>query len=349
MYNHLISVIIPVYNTSKYLEKCINSLINQTYKNLELIFVNDGSTDNSLEILNKYANTDTRIKVVSQKNSGLSQTRNKGLSYATGNYIMFLDSDDWIDTVTCQKAIEASVKYNADIVMWSYIREYENKSKPTLLFDDKIKIWNKSNVSHIYKRMIGLTNEELQNPEKIDSVITAWGKLYKKEAIENFTFVDTELIQAEDTLFNILVFSKIKSAVYLPNTFSHYRKNNESSLTYKYKKELPLQRKELFRIIKKHLDETNASSEYYEALNNRICLSLISHGIMLTNDTKLSFSYKHKEVKKVFNMSPYQSALKKFKLSYLPIHWKFFFLLAKSHFILLFILLLNVMNFLRKK
>lgn len=348
MDNYLISIIIPVYNTSKYLEKCINSLVNQTYKNIELIFVNDGSTDDSLEILNKYANTDKRIKVISQKNKGLSQARNTGLSCAAGDYIMFLDSDDWIDTAACKKAVETASEYNADIVMWSYIREYENKSKTTLLFDDKIKTWNKNNISNIYKRMIGPTKEELKNPEKIDSIVTAWGKIYKKDAIENIRFVDTKIIQTEDTLFNILVFSKIKSAVYLPNTFSHYRKDNECSLTYKYKKSLPLQRKELFRIIKNHLDKTNASSEYYEALNNRICLSLISLGIMLTNDANLSFNNKYKELKNVFKMSPYKYSLKKFRISYLPIHWKVFFLLAKTHSALLLILLLDIINFLRK-
>ena len=93
----MISVIIPIYNVEKYLTKCIESVINQTYKNLEIILVNDGSTDNSKEIIDKYSSIDSRIKVINKKNGGLSDARNVGIELAKGEYITFLDSDDWIE------------------------------------------------------------------------------------------------------------------------------------------------------------------------------------------------------------------------------------------------------------
>lgn len=100
----LISIIVPVYNTEQYLSKCLDSLINQTYKNIEIICVNDGSTDNSADILNEYDKKDKRVRMISQKNCGLSATRNTGLKNCCGEYVMFLDSDDWIDFDTCEKA-----------------------------------------------------------------------------------------------------------------------------------------------------------------------------------------------------------------------------------------------------
>ena len=92
-----ISIIVPVYNTEKFLEKCLNSLIKQTLKDIEIICINDGSIDNSLQILRKFANKDKRIQIINQTNSGLSIARNAGINKATGEYIGFVDSDDWVD------------------------------------------------------------------------------------------------------------------------------------------------------------------------------------------------------------------------------------------------------------
>lgn len=123
-----ISIIVPVYNVEKYLPQCLESLINQTYANIEIICVNDGSTDNSLEILDKYAKRDSRIIVINQKNSGVSVARNAALKIISGKYLMFVDGDDWIELNNCETAYNLIEKYNADVVMWSYIREYPNKA-----------------------------------------------------------------------------------------------------------------------------------------------------------------------------------------------------------------------------
>ena len=96
--NNLITIVVPIYNSSKYLSRCINSIINQTYQNLEIILVNDGSTDNSLDICNEYANKDNRIKVIHKDNSGAAASRNVGINHAMGNYIAFVDSDDYIES-----------------------------------------------------------------------------------------------------------------------------------------------------------------------------------------------------------------------------------------------------------
>lgn len=111
-----ISVIVPVYNVEDYLEECINSILGQTYKNLEIILVDDGSTDNSSKICDIYEKKDKRIKVIHKENGGLSSARNEGLKYRTGEYISFVDSDDFIDKTMYEKLYSAIKKYDADVV-----------------------------------------------------------------------------------------------------------------------------------------------------------------------------------------------------------------------------------------
>lgn len=110
----LVSIIIPVYNVEDYLERCLDSVIKQTYKNIEIIVVNDGSTDNSYEIMNSFK--DSRLRIITKPNGGLSSARNEGLKYATGDYVTFIDSDDWVSNMMIESMVEKATKYDADIV-----------------------------------------------------------------------------------------------------------------------------------------------------------------------------------------------------------------------------------------
>lgn len=115
-----ISIIVPVYNMEKYLDKCLNSLVNQTLKDIEIILVNDGSTDNSVQIINKYLKKDKRILVLSQKNAGQASARNLGIKNSNGIFVMFVDSDDYVDFGICEKLYNKSVLDNSDIVVCDY-------------------------------------------------------------------------------------------------------------------------------------------------------------------------------------------------------------------------------------
>ena len=123
----LLSIIVPIYNVEQYLERCIESIINQTYKNLEIILVDDGSKDNSGTIADTYASKDNRIKVIHKENGGLSDARNHGLDQSKGKYIMFIDSDDFIDSSMCEILFETAEKYFSDIVSCNYYI-YRNKN-----------------------------------------------------------------------------------------------------------------------------------------------------------------------------------------------------------------------------
>ena len=124
----LITVIVPIYNTEVYLDRCITSIIGQTLQDIEILLINDGSTDNSLEILLKYANKDDRIKIINQNNKGLSATRNVGIGLAGSAYILHVDSDDWIEPDMCKALYEKACQYNADIVISHMYFDYSNKT-----------------------------------------------------------------------------------------------------------------------------------------------------------------------------------------------------------------------------
>ena len=129
MYKKLVTVVVPIYNVERYLEKCLTSIILQTYKNLEVILVNDGSTDNSLNICKEFEKEDSRIRIISQENKGLSVARNVGIENAKGEYIAFVDSDDFISCKFIENLYNESIRNNSDIVCcdFYYVNELEKK------------------------------------------------------------------------------------------------------------------------------------------------------------------------------------------------------------------------------
>lgn len=347
MSDKLISIIIPVYNNEEYIDVCLESVCNQTFKNLEIIVINDGSTDSSLEIINRYSEKDSRILVINQKNQGVSSARNCGLDIAKGDYLLFLDGDDWIENNCCEYALREVEEYGVEVVFWSYVREYAGQSKPVLLFDDSAINWNRQNINKLYKKMIGFTGEELRQPQKIDALMTVWGKLYKQSIIGNNRFVDLKIIGTEDTFFNIQVFNNVKTARYLPETMYHYRKTNMNSLTHYYKRNLVNQWMELYKRIESQLNNNHADEEYYYALSNRVCLGLIGLGLNLAEDNFMSLAEKQNELKRILSLPHYQRALTKLEVEYLPIKWKLFFGLAKKQHVTMLYSLLCIMNYLR--
>ena len=339
-----VSIIVPVYNVASYLEQCINSLINQTYKNTELIFVNDGSTDNSLKILESYCQQDDRIQVISQRNQGLSAARNTGMEAASGDYMVFLDSDDWLEVSAIETAVLFSEQNNLDIVLWSYASEYEGKSICRPLFGGERIIFEDGR--RIHRRIIGLTGKELSAPHKADACVTAWGKLYRRDVVADIRFVDTKRIGTEDALFNTCAFGNANRVGYLPDVFSHYRKTNETSLTRRYKADLAMCWENMYQLIEEYLDSISADDDFYTALSNRVCLSMIGIGLNELNNPA-GFFRKTKNLRIVLRMPRWEAAYQRLDLQYFPIKWKVFFFLCKCKQTELLLLMLYGINALR--
>ncbi len=344
----MISIIVPIYNVENYLRKCLDSLVNQTYKNIEIICVNDGSTDNSLNILREYEQIDNRIIIVDKKNGGLSNARNSGLKKVTGEYLMFVDSDDWIDLETCKLSLEVIKKFDVEVVMWSYIREFKNKSSPKVIFDHNIFFDKKDTKKKIYRRFFGLYKEELSQPENADALVTVWGKLYKSELIlkNNIRFVDTKKIgTCEDALFNMEVFKNVKSSYFINGYFYHYRKDN-TSFTSCYRKDLYAKWNNLYKLMNEQIRDNDLGLIFSEALSNRIALNMIGLGLNVIYSNK-NTKDKCCELKRIIKNTRVNKAIKNIDLQYFPIHWKMFFYCIKKNQIFPVYVMLIIMNKLR--
>lgn len=327
----LVSIIVPVYNVEAYLPQCLDSLVYQTYGELEIICIDDGSPDRCAEILDEYARKDGRIKIITQENQGLSAARNAGLRHATGEYVMFVDSDDWVDLDTCDEAVKAVRNNQADLVFWSYVREYENNSKERTFFWADGEIFQQDRIrNELHRRQCGLLREELRHPEMGDSLVTAWGKLYslKKLRASGAMFVDTKQIGTEDALFNLYALQSFEKAVYVKRAMYHYRKTNGSSLTKSYKSELPNQWNNLFQAMKKYIHDNDLSIDYVRALDNRVSLSIVGLGLNAL-EAQCGEMEKISMIRDILSTKLYRQSIKSLDLGYFPIHWKVFYMCAR--------------------
>ena len=213
--SYKISVIIPVYNSEKYISECLDSVIDQSLKDIEIICVNDGSEDNSLNILNEYASKDNRIKVISQPHTvnGAGSARNRGIEIARGKYISFVDSDDYIEPNFLQKMYEVAEEYDADIACSGIIRETENENKIQLKFEE-IKV--SDNPDDNLK-----VSKSLPYPYP-------WNKIYKREFIVSYGIKYVEDIYYEDYIFTPLVITKAEKLISVPDVFYHYMERKDS-------------------------------------------------------------------------------------------------------------------------
>lgn len=211
-----ISIIVPIYNVEKYLEVCLNSIINQTYKNLEIILVNDGSTDSCLDICNKYKIKDERILLINKQNGGLSDARNMGIEVASGKYIMFIDSDDWIDLNMVEILYKVHVKYNACLVQCGFIREFEENE---VILDNNIQ----NTIIKILDNKQVL--KSICNTDGVKNIVV-WNKLYRKDLFDNITFPKGRIYEDGFTTYKIL--DKSKRIIDINNQMYHYRQREGS-------------------------------------------------------------------------------------------------------------------------
>lgn len=249
--NELISVIIPAYNVEKYIEKCINSVLNQTYTNLEIIILNDGSTDNTKQILDGFENKDPRIKIIHKENTGVSDTRNLGLEIAKGDYIGFVDSDDEIRTNMYEFLLSDLISNDADISHCGFELVKLNVSK---VFNGTNKLWMQSQ----REAMVSLLKADLFEPSSCT-------KLYKRTVVENIKF-NTEVKFNEDLLFNVEAFKNAQKIVFHDVPLYKYKYNplSASRSTQNYKiQENVLEVSELLNSILSGLDIDDIKNQFY--------------------------------------------------------------------------------------
>lgn len=350
MTESMISIIVPVYNVEKYLGKCLDSIVNQTYSNLEIICVNDGATDSSRSILEEYAVKDQRIKIIDKENGGLSDARNAGLRCASGEYLMFVDSDDWLDVTACEKSIHIAKEQQVDVVMWPYIREFGQVSLEKNIFEKDTYFDKRDTYEKIYRRFFGLYGDELAHPENADALVTVWGKLYRSELIlkNDIQFVDTrEIATCEDALFNIKVFNYVNTSYFYNSALYHYRKN-DNSFTTGYKPDLKEKWSCLYKKMKDEIDQNNLDKTFSESLYNRIALNVIGLGFNALS-CRDGVGKRYKIIQEFLSDPLIHRAVKRLKVRYLLVHWKVFFICVKMRAALCVYFMIFVMNKLRSK
>ena len=330
--SHTVSIIIPAFNAEQYLAKTLDSVLTQSYRDLEILVVNDASTDGTAAVVDHYTGLDNRIRAVHKaKNEGVSHARNDALELATGEYVLFVDSDDWIEPDTCERALAALKEHHADLVMWSYVREIGEESRPKRIFDGNRIFDSEAVRGKLYRRMAGAYGSELAQPENADALCTIWGKLYRRELIEqhHIRFPDIRKTGTyEDGLFNLEVMAHVKKAVFLDEYFYHYRRGMDGSLTTAYKEDLPQKWKYMFSLIREHISKNSLEADFSQALSNRIALGLIALGINEAENPAGARSVV-RGLQNILRDEEYRSAIRKLDLSPMPIHWKAFFLCAK--------------------
>lgn len=217
--NSLISIVVPIYNVEQYLQKCVDSIINQTYKNLEIILVDDGSPDNCPKICDEYAKQDSRIKVIHKENGGLSDARNAGMKIATGEYISFIDSDDWAKSEMIESMYNRIIEDNSDLV----------SSGVVWVNEDGVEIRNAT----VRENCVLNTEQamaELINDGKLKQHV--WNKLYKADLIKNIPFVKGKY--HEDVFWSYKVIGVAEKISIEKNSYYFYVQRSESIMGERY-------------------------------------------------------------------------------------------------------------------
>lgn len=213
-----ISVVVPVYNVEKYLKECIDSIINQTLEDIEIICVNDGSTDSSLEILNDYAKKDSRIIVINKSNSGYGHTMNMGLNAATGEYVGIIESDDFADKNMFEDLYKLAKEYDADIVK-----------------GDWYNYWSKNKFARKNNRISSAKALKLTNSKQDKSLLrinpSVWSAIYKKEFLNkyNIRFLETPGASYQDLAFSFKIFALAERVILTDKAYLYYRQDNMNS------------------------------------------------------------------------------------------------------------------------
>jgi glycosyltransferase involved in cell wall biosynthesis len=211
-----VSVVVPIYKVEKYLNRCVDTIVNQTYTNLEIILVDDGSPDKSGSIAKEYAKSDDRIKVINKKNGGLSDARNVGMQYITGDFTLFVDSDDWLETKMIESMVHVSIEYKAEVVQSAFYYAYEDH----LLFDNRY--YQKNDPPIVLDNEVLMT--ELVVGERVKNF--AWGKLYKTEIIREIPFKKGVLF--EDVFWAHKVMQRVNTYVILNEPLCFYFQRYDS-------------------------------------------------------------------------------------------------------------------------
>lgn len=287
----LITIIVPGFNIENYVRSCIESIVNQSYKKLEIILVNDGSTDRTGEIFNDYAKKDKRIKVLHKVNGGVSSARNEALRHATGGYVLFVDGDDWLEKNAIEMLVDVVRLHGSDVVLFEYSVDYPVNR----------------NVVFLHPELQG----SMTIQKAIEKTITpvnrfVWSKLYKNSILKG-VFFDESIHLGEDTLFACEAMNNGKSAYFIAKPLYHYVQSDNSATRKKYFDKRMLTGKDAYyKLIR-------MCEEYYPQIKNTAICNYVEILMVVLMDM-----YKEPEINKVW-IKQYTKEVRKYMLKLIGI------------------------------
>jgi len=298
----LVSVVLPIYNVENFLERCITSVVNQSYKNLEIILVDDGSPDKCPIICDEWAKKDDRIKVIHKQNAGLGMARNTGIENATGEFICFFDSDDFVDEATIEKCLNTMEKDESQVVVFGYSEiDSEDNVTPVPICSKKSLYLGDDILKELLPNLLSLN---------ISAGISAWSKMYRTSALKsgNIKFVSEREIVSEDAYFALEFFGKISRASVINENLYYYYKNS-NSLTKSYKPDRQV-KNDVY--LEKSVDYCK-NAGYPENVSEAVVLRYHSYTITAIKQilqSGLSKAQKREELYKIFHDKVLKTTLK---------------------------------------
>lgn len=344
----LISVIIPVYNVEMYLRECLDSVINQTYRNLEIILVDDGSTDNSGKICDEYAAKDKRIIVIHIKNSGAAIARKIGFLKSHGKYISFIDSDDWIELNMYEYLYDIIQKYDVDIIIYKFFDNIFTNTPIATIYNHHLE----KGIYDLIKIKQYVYPSLLFSDKYKKSILPPglWDKLFKKELLEkNIMYINGKVTIGEDQLWSLPCLLDANKMYVSEQTLYHYRRVN-NSITKRYKENFLEDTLNYINSLKQIIKNKNKYESFNEQIEKCIIVKIVN---VISNELKNTNSSFKKTYNSISNVLDNRELYNYFKLiDYnlsLGIKSKIFYLLVKYRMISLIIFLYKINAALKKQ
>ncbi len=345
-----VSIIVPVYNVEKYLERCVDSLKNQTLNDIEIILVDDSSTDSSLKICENLAKEDSRIKVISKENEGAGIARNAALKIAKGKYIGFVDSDDFVSEDMYKTLYQKAEEYNSDLVMSGVIFvdgnmfSQDGDCTEKNYFETDTHFESSKELKELRMGIIGALPHDAEDSKYSMSI---WKNLFRHEIIKenNLKFESEREMLSEDALFMVDFISHIKKATGINGAFYNYFRNPQS-ISKSYKKDRFEKSLVFVKEVEKRFSidiEKEAYQIYIYRFWQAMCRVICSQEIMYSKENNVNFSLLKQRLKMVCSHSLTKEALKSYPIATLPLKQRLFAycIRYKLYFLLKFLVTLR--------
>lgn len=332
-----LSIIVPVYNVEKYINKCLDSILNQKNVSFELIVVDDGSPDSCPDIIDNYSKKDSRVKVIHQTNAGVSNARNRGISEAQGEYLYFVDSDDWLVDDKLSKVLNIAKEKKLDVLFCDCYEAYESgQTKRLHLFSKRFVFNEKSNIDRVQKSILCHKYSPFFSAGADNAYPAPWSKLIKTSLIKenNIRFNPDVCGVYDDGLFTIEVLEKAKKIAY-SGIATYYYRILDSSIVHSFRQGMVERFEKNCFAMNDFIAKNQKSEDFVDAeYARRIAyLSLFLTSYFFSKDNTNNKKKVKQELKATINRSPWREAIKKAKYSNLETKHKYTLLCMKCRFL----------------